>query len=265
MLLFLPSALSLGNSIFSHVPRYPKTRACLISVPASFSKAATESSAEELSSHHFLLSVSKASSGLLSPGIRIFDWAIIGRPPIGSGLGLSPSHRLFWSTHVAQLHCISLYLAIEGLPPNLVPVPPCSCPWSPGSSAVSSPSPVQSRPRHVDPLHQPRPSTSLHLNLHCTLEIPPPPRLLPPLLPTAAHPLSHFTTGFKTALLCLCCRVARPRLLLVPTCCTGLGNCKSHTHSRLQHGAPHHPQDFNQPGPNVRQPPAVRLTPAVLP
>lgn len=147
MLLFLPSALSLETLSFffasytlsTYAPGYLKTRTCRISGRVSLNKAAKKST-EELS-NHFALS---ASQFHLRPGIRIFDWAIIGRPPIGFGLGLSPSHRLFWSTHVAQLHCISLYLAIEGLPPNLVPVPPCSARGP--LAALLSPVPVQSSP-----------------------------------------------------------------------------------------------------------------------
>lgn len=163
-----------------------------------------------------------------------------------------------------QLHRISLYLAIEG-PPNLGPRPSLLCPWSPGSSAVSSPpsspGPVQSQTRRSA-----APASTvdiLHLNLHCTLEIPPPPRLLPPLLPTAAHPLSHFTTGFKTALLCRAVvslghrRSSSP--LAVPAWAIA-----NHTRTPwVQHGTPYCSPDINQPGPNVRQPPAVRLTPAV--
>lgn len=222
MLLFLPSALSLGNPIFSHVPRYSETRTRLVSVPASFSKAATESSAEELSNHHFLLSVSKASSGLLSPGIRIFDWAIIGRPPIGSGLGLSPSHRLFWSTHVAQLHCISLYLAIEGLPPQSCPRPSLLLPVVPWQlcclQSQSSPVPSQTRrsaaPASTVDLLAPEPA--LHLGNPTT----------PPTAATsAAHrrpptlPL-HDRLQNSLALFVLSCRSAtpapRPHLLYRP-------------------------------------------------
>lgn len=160
-----------------------------------------------------------------------------------------------------QLHRISLYLAIEG-PPNLGPRPSLLCPWSPGSSAVSSPSPVpaQSSPRHVDPLHQPRPSTSctpepaLHLGNPttppdcCHLCCPPPPTHSPTSRPASKQPCS----------VVLSCRSSP---LAVPA--WAIAN-----HARtlwVQHSTarPIAPPDINQPGPNVRQPPAVRLTPAV--
>lgn len=122
-------------------------------------------------------------------------------------------------------------LAIRGSPPpNLVPRPSLLpvVPWQLCClQSQSSPVPSQTR-RSAAPAST---VDNLHLNLHALHLGNPttPPRLLPPLLPTAAHPLSHFTTGFKTALLCSCCRVARPALPLVPTCYIGPGNCKSHT------------------------------------
>lgn len=142
------------------------------------------------------------SSGPPPRQTHIFDWAIVGRPPIGSGLGLSPSHRLFWSTHVVQLHRISLYLAIEG-PPNLVPRPSLPVvPWQLCClQSQSSPSPVQSQTRRSA-----APASTvdnLHLNLHCAapweshhppdcchLCCPPPPTHSPTSRPASKQPCS---------------------------------------------------------------------------
>lgn len=222
MLLFLPSALSLGNPIFSHVPRYSETRTRLISVPASFSKAATESSAGELSNHHFLLSVSKSQFRFTLPrhsDIRLGDH----RPS---------AHRLWaWpfpipSPFLEHPRCAAaLHLPLpchRGSPPQSCPRPSLLLPVVPWQlcclQSQSSPVPSQTRrsaaPASTVDLLAPEPA--LHLGNPTT----------PPTAATsAAHrrpptlPL-HDRLQNSLALFVLSCRSAtpapRPHLLYRP-------------------------------------------------
>lgn len=145
-----------------------------------------------------------------------------------------------------QLHRISLYLAREG-PPQSCPRPSLLCPWSPGSSAVSSPSPFpvqsQSSPVPSQTRRSAAPASTvdiLHLNLHCAapwkshhppdcchLCCPPPPTHSPTSRPASKQPCPAV----------LSCRSAtpapRPHLLYRP------GQLQITRTIRVQHGTPY--------------------------
>lgn len=143
----------------------------------------------------------------------------------------APSHRLFWShPRCAAAPHLPLTLTIRGSSPQSC-APSLLAARGP-LAALLSPVPVQSSPVPDTSIRctsldrrqpAPEPARTAPWKSHhppdcCHLCCPPPPTHSPTSRPAS-----------KTALLCSCCRVARPALPLVPTCCIGPGNCKSHT------------------------------------